>query len=293
MRKSEKPNESGLKTIDSPLYSYLEALYLSFYSQPLYVDVSKRWRGFGFLYLLLVVAILCIPLTIQAIQAFNKYFEDELIYPLKNIPTLYIRNGEVSMDYLEPYFVKNKKGQPVVMIDTTIKNDEFPEEYPSLNLLITKNKVMIRTPDPFATMDYKNMRDNVYIQNIDENTNEVFSGKKWVESAGLFKLKYISMSLIYPTMVAGFFVRLAIFLLILGLLGQLFAKVFHHIKLTYRESCRLLAVSATPLFLIVILTYFTGINFYFLSIVFLAILAGYYFYAVLAVKRDRGKVVLS
>lgn len=294
----DKPEENmeqkPLKKIDSPLYNYFEALYMSFYSPELYVDVSKRWRGLGLLYLLLLLAILCIPLSIQGIQNFNKYFEEELIGPLRSLPTLYIRNGEVSLDYPEPYFVNNKRGEPVIMIDTKYTQDDFPEKYPTLNFIITKNRMMFRTPDPSGAMNPKSnvSGKSIYVQDIDPNVNEVFSGKTWVENTGILKLKIIGMVLVYPMMVFGFFGRLLVFLLALALLGQLFARVFHNTRLKFTESSRLLAVASTPMMLTLLVVFLLGINFKLIAVIYLVILSVYYFFAVQAVKKDRGKVVL-
>ncbi len=49
--------KNKLKPIDAPAYGYWKALYMSFYSTRLYVDVGKRWRGIGLLYLLFFVVV--------------------------------------------------------------------------------------------------------------------------------------------------------------------------------------------------------------------------------------------
>jgi hypothetical protein len=59
-------------------YHYWQAFILSLYSPKLYVDVAQRWRGFGLNYLLLLVALLCIPFSIRFIANFNIYFTDKV-----------------------------------------------------------------------------------------------------------------------------------------------------------------------------------------------------------------------
>lgn len=288
--------DATLSVKHSPLYKYWEAIYLSFFSKELYVDVSKRWKGFGFLYLLMLVAILCIPFAIKGVQNFNQYFEEELVSPLRQLPTLYIRNGEVSLDHPVPYFVKNKEGKPVVMIDTRKDINSFPTEYPSLNFLITKNKMFFRTPDPAKffnetpTTSYANNK-NIYVQNIDTEDNEVFSGKQWVDNTGILKIKLLGQFLIYPTMLFGFFGRLVVLLLVFALLGQLVSKYFYSTKLTFKESSRILAVALTPTMAAVILVFILNISSSWLSLLYVITLTAYFSFACIAIREDRSKVV--
>ena len=64
-----------LKNIDSPNYTYWQALYKAFYSWWLYVDVGKRWKGYGFLYLLLAVAVFSMPVSLKAIFDLKRSFQ--------------------------------------------------------------------------------------------------------------------------------------------------------------------------------------------------------------------------
>ena len=68
-----------LRPLDAPIYNYWQALYRSFYSGRLYIDVIKRWRGFGALYLLLAISLASIPLSLRIMVDFNHYFEKKMI----------------------------------------------------------------------------------------------------------------------------------------------------------------------------------------------------------------------
>lgn len=298
VKKKNDEKNKDLRPIDLPLFKYWEALYLSFYSKALYVDVNKRWKGFGFFYLLMLTAILCVPVAIKGIENFSQYFEQELVSPIKHIPTLYIRSGEVYLDDPQPYFVKNKEGKPVVMIDTTKEFNEFPEEYPSVNLLITRNKMFFRTPDPAVffnqmTADTQKPTKTIYVHDLDEMDTEVFSGKDWIETAGIARLKLLGQVLVYPIMLFSFFGRLLVFLLVFAFLGQLVSRYFYSLKLTFRESSRLLAVASTPTMATVLLAFVFNIHFNLLSLFYVIILAMYFSFAIIAIKNDRGKVVIS
>ena len=78
--------KSVLKPIDKPAYSYWSALWKSFYSRRLYVDVGKRWSGFGILYLLLVIALLSLPFYLRVLQSVNQSFQEQIIEPSVKIP---------------------------------------------------------------------------------------------------------------------------------------------------------------------------------------------------------------
>ena len=60
--------KNKLKLIDAPVYRYWDALYMSFYSRRLYVDVGKRWRGLG-----ITLSSICYGCIIYSI-----YFKNEL-----------------------------------------------------------------------------------------------------------------------------------------------------------------------------------------------------------------------
>jgi hypothetical protein len=46
---------------ESRRFTYLDALWQSFFSHSLYLDVASRWRGVGFLYLLFIVILGWVP----------------------------------------------------------------------------------------------------------------------------------------------------------------------------------------------------------------------------------------
>ena len=67
-----------IKLIETPVYSYWSALYMSMFSSRLYVDVCKRWRGFGLLYFFLFTSLAAIPVSIQLIHDFSKSYKNEI-----------------------------------------------------------------------------------------------------------------------------------------------------------------------------------------------------------------------
>ncbi|GGI75645.1 DUF1189 family protein [Legionella impletisoli] len=285
-----------LRVIDKPIYRYWQAIYLSFYSPSLYRDVSKRWKGVGAFYILLVIAIGCVPLSIRVIHYMTDYIDQELLAPIKLIPPLYIQGGEVSLDKPMPYFVKNKSGNVVAIVDTTGKITEITSQYPHLVLLITKNKLYFREPPPpplFKTTPVSSAEKKIKVQKISEGDTEVFDAKQWIENSGVLNIRLLVQVMVYPVMLVLFYSIYLVLLLTLPLLGQILAQVFFSFKLKYIEACRVFAVAATPQMLLFFILMTFDIAFPGLGFVYLALLAGYFYYALACIKFERHKMVRS
>jgi hypothetical protein len=192
-----------------------------------------------------------------------------------------------------PYFIKNKKGKVVLIIDTTGAINQINETYPSLNILFNKDKMIVKIPTP----DLLHMKDTpinkgvAVEQPFDKNVNQVFNGKKMVEGQQVKTLQYFVQILTYPIVVASLFSLFVVMYPVIALLGQFFASVFFSLRISYMTACRLLIVSSTPMlvFLLVIMTLdslfsFTGV--FLVGLLFL-----YYSFALFSLKKDSRKVV--
>ncbi|MBI2785662.1 MAG: DUF1189 family protein [Legionella longbeachae] len=287
--------KNSLRSIDAPIYSLWSALYLSFYSRRLYVDVGKRWHGLGILYLLLTIAVFSLPFSLRMSLSLNDSFNKQITEPLSKIPIFYIQNGEASFDKPMPYFIKNTKGKVIVIMDTTGKINDFTNEYPDASILINKHKISLKiprlqlynftqtTPDDGAPL----------VQEFDKETNLVFDGKKLAEDKSITHLKYFSEMLIYPIVVALFFSLFIVFFFVLGFLGEVFSTVFFSFKIKFTQSVRLLIVAGTPmmLFLIIMLT----LNYLFAGsgIILVALLLIYYSFALYSLRAESKQAVHS
>lgn len=282
-----KNMKKALRTIDKPLFPYWQALYLSFFSSRLYVDVGKRWRGVGLLYLLLVIAVFAIPLITRVILSFNTFFIEEMVSPLQQLPPLYIQNGEISFDKPTPYFIHDKKGQVVATIDFTNNPDKLFTTNPNLTILITKNSLYFRPPKPtFFLAAVPEGAATVHKQAIDKNNNEVFIGKEWVKTSGITKLRWVTDFIFYPSVVLFLYVLYAVFLPALALLGQVFSTIFFKFPLRFLVACRLMIVAATPQIAVLLLLWACNLSFKGTGIMYLVLLSAYFSYGILALKRD-------
>lgn len=282
-----------IKPVDSPVYRYWSALYKSFYSINLYIDVGKRWKGLGFLYLLLVIALFSIPLALKVSYNLGESFEEQLMEPLKQIPILYIQNGELSFDQPMPFLIKNKKGQVVLIIDTTGTVNEFNSEYPYLNILFNKDRLSYKIPTP-GLLYQENSDSNTgfpTVQKFDKRVNLIFDGKTIVNSRSIIALKYFSQLMVYPLIVAVLFAIFAVFLPVIALLGQVFSIIFFSFKISFPKAIRLLVVSSTPMLLFLITVLTLNIVFNIMGVILLGLLFIYFSYALYALRLESQKLV--
>lgn len=288
-------SKKALRDVDAPLFNYFQALYYSFFSKKLYVDVGKRWRGFGFKYLFLLTCIATIPFSVRVIADFKHFYEEQVVAPLLKLPPITIQNGKVSLDKPMPYLIKNNDGQIVTIVDTTGKIKTITNEYPDLTTLITQDEFIYRVPSPtlFFSNNVETSPRPIYKQKLNDNINQVFDGKAWVSSSGILNLKYLSEAIIYPMIVCLFFSVYLVLILVFGLMGQFVSKLFFNFSLRYKQAVRLLTVSITPQLFLLLFTLAFSAAFPGLGIVLLLLFAGYFSFSILALKKESQTLVVS
>lgn len=287
--------KNQLKPIDTPVYGYWSALFKSFYSRRLYVDVGKRWKGFGFAYLLLVLALVTIPFFFRMTVSLNQSFKEQITDPLLKIPVFFIQNGEVIFDKPMPYLITNDKKQVVVVVDTTGKVNDFSQEYPYMSILINKNQIAFRIPSPQLfnmSKEAPMVKGKPIVQPFDKASNLVFDGRKLVEENSITGLKYASQVMLYPIIVGIFFSIFIVFFLVLALLGQNFSSIFFSFKITFAASCRLLIVAGTPMLLVLLSMLTLNYMFQGLGVFLFFLLIAYYSYALYALRAESRQVTI-
>ncbi|KTD37685.1 hypothetical protein Lnau_0616 [Legionella nautarum] len=271
----------------STLSQYCKALYASFYSSVLYAEVVKRWQGLGLGYLLFLIILGAIPLSGRVMIAFHHFFKEEVLFPLQSLPLLTIQNGEIIDKQPMPYLIKNNKGEVVSIIDTTGKLFEMNQAYPQLSVLITKNKMILRPPSykQFLGLAKDNVGNPIYTRTFDKGLNGLLSGAEWVHSTGISRLNTLMQILVFPSVTLFYFSVFAVTLLLLSALVQLYSDIFFNRKLSFKASCRLLAVAATPT--LVLFFFMRGANFAVpgMSLVYGVLILSYISYGLYSVKR--------
>lgn len=101
-------------------YSILHVPVWSVFSVRLYRDVCHQWKGTGFAYLLLLLAVCWVPLMIKMQIGLSNFVDNEAPKIVSQIPAITIANGKASTREPQTYFIKDPEtGKTVVMIDTT------------------------------------------------------------------------------------------------------------------------------------------------------------------------------
>ena len=232
MRKKQKLP----KQMNAPIYRYRQALYMAFYSSRLYIDVVKRWRGFGFLYLLLLISVAAIPVSIRIIIDFNQYFNEKLIIPFKKIPPLYINHGVIEIDKAMPYFIKDKTGAVVALIDTRGGVTSFDSAYPDLAMVITNDTLYFKSPkfhlflNGFTSVG----SEKIIVEKLSEDMSDVFVPEVWLKSSGVLRLKWITDVIIYPSLVSFFFGLYFTLLLVITMLAQTVSWLIFKCQLNFK-----------------------------------------------------------
>lgn len=234
-----KDSKSAPRAIDAPLYRYWQALYMSFYSRRLYVDVCLRWRGFGLMYLFCLMSLLIIPVSVHTLIDFNHYVHETLIPPFKSMPPLVIHQGRLKFDKPMPYFIKNKQGIVVGIIDTTAKALRSPEVFPHLVVLATERALYVHIPPIKAlssTMPSP-LNNELYTESFEPLGSVTLLGEKWLSASGLLSMTRYMYLLIYPMLLSlfyGFYLGLALFFTIFA---QAFSWIAFRVKLPFKISC--------------------------------------------------------
>lgn len=101
-------------------YSPVATLGLSFFSPELYRDVGRRWRGIGFWYLVLLLAVSWLPVAIKAHVGFAHFVRQDAPRTLADFPGITITDGVVSIDRPEPYLWRDPDSRDVLLyVDTS------------------------------------------------------------------------------------------------------------------------------------------------------------------------------
>ena len=288
--------KQNMRLVDARVYRYWQALYLSLYSRRLYVDVAKRWKGFGLMYCLLLMMIAAIPLSVRYIIDFNQYIGTDLIQPFSEIPTFNIQDGNVIFEGHMPYYVKNKEGQDIVIIDTTGQITKITDKYPKLVMLVTADQYYFRAPkllflkgDQTNRLDFETQPIQTY--SMKKIKNGVFDAKTWIETSGLLTIKNGLLVIIYPFLVSSMFGIFATIMVVLAMMGQVASYMVFKYKLKFKPACRIMMVSSSVGTCLFLCFKAAQSNSAASSSLCIMLVFAYFSFAVLSVKRESKQLV--
>jgi hypothetical protein len=248
-------------------YSFFHAPFLSFFSGALYRDVARNWRGMGFLYMFVLLAVLWIPSIIKLQVGVNRFVDVESKKLTDQIPAITISHGKVSTDVPTPYYIKDPdSGTTFAIIDTT-GGSESLDSLPGQGLLLTKTKLIMRNERETKSYDLAPV-ESFYLD------------RAKVES-WLVMMKTWCVPVSYPLALVFSFIIRIIKILIYALIGLLIAYLLH-VNLGYQTLMRLAAIAMTPVLILDLILEFSPGHIPLWSILAFLICVGYMFFAVKA-----------
>ncbi|MHB8881664.1 MAG: DUF1189 family protein [Thermodesulfovibrionales bacterium] len=216
-------------------FSFLQALYLSFYSRQFYYDVISRWKGTGLAYLAALLVLCTIPGVLKMQADVSTYIDQEAAMYIRQLPLITISKGELSITEPEPYIIKDEKtGDPFMIIDTTgsIKSLSGSKAM----VLFTKTSIIVgRDGHENRTFNLADFGDKVVIDRG--------SAFDFMDSfVGSFPLIYYPVSLLFSWLFN------ALLAVLYAVFGGMIARGTGG-SLDFKSLVRLSAVSLTPVLL--------------------------------------------
>lgn len=261
------------------VYSYFQAIYMSFYSSDLYADVGLRWKGFSIFYLVLVCCIASIPLVAKEYIVQKQNFDDKLIPLVKKIPPLKIIKGKISVDVPLPYTI-NEVGTDTPYI--IIKEKVTPEFIDSTPAKIIVSKDAIYSKVLVSDKPQKN-------EFSDKDTGIITPEQLIVLYS---KIKFYLLFLLYPIISMIAFGTSVVSLLVLSYLMCFFCKVVLRFSVKFQVSARLMFVASTPQLFLFFIAYALNLTGYTVSLLLFTVLMLYYFFGLRSFKMNMKQMVV-
>jgi hypothetical protein len=209
--------------------SMLRAFILSFHSKELYRDVARIWKGTGFVYLILLLALCWAAQMIRVQFQVTHFAKQEGAAIVKQIPDITISQGRVSTNVQTPYFIRDAKGDAIAIIDLTGQYTSLEDT--TAKMLLTQDRLSFGDNGRIRTMDLK----KVNSFHIDQARVQ-----GWLNFAqGWFAVMLYVLALVFS------FIYRVLQALIYALFGMLFAKMMK-VALDYLTLLRLAIVAVTP-----------------------------------------------
>lgn len=131
---------------EPPLTPWIEALLLCVISARFYVEVIRRWRGLGFIFLAMVLMLVSIPcaMKLHVIMAEELRTMNEIVVP--QMPRIEIKNGQASTNVPQPHIIredpKNPNSAAWALIDTNLEKIDLTsrQEY----VVVIRNDIYMK-----------------------------------------------------------------------------------------------------------------------------------------------------
>ncbi|MCR9191136.1 MAG: DUF1189 domain-containing protein [Gammaproteobacteria bacterium] len=289
-----KKNKNKLNLIDQRIFKYWQALFMAFYSRRLYIDVAKRWRGFGLMYFLMLILIASIPASIKVMYDFSLYYDTSFLEPLQKMPSFAVDHGKLNFDYFMPYEVKNSKGDTVIIFDNKNSINQINYIYPNWMLFIANDRMYYRSPKTSVMSAIRNESGKeMTMQPFEGMQHESFEPFYFLRDTHFASLKWYFIALVYPLLSAMLFGFFAMFLVFMSSVGKICSIVVFKHKIKFKEAYRLMAVASGSCIGLFILTFSMNQHVPFIGFYLLVAIILYFCFAILTIRRESKGMVLA
>ncbi|HMK43820.1 MAG TPA: DUF1189 family protein [Dissulfurispiraceae bacterium] len=252
-------------------FGLTDPLYLSFYSKAVYRDVVRYWKGAGLFYLFSLVALCTISGMVKLDGQLTSFVGGEAPAYVKQLPTLTISKGRLSLPENRPYFINDpESGQTVAVIDTS---GQIPTlDQTQARILVTSTQLIMKTSAEPLVLQLSQLEDAVL------DHQKIFALLDFLSD-------WLAI-LFYPiALIMNFLYRLAQ-LLIFSLLAVSCARLMK-LALGFKAIMRLTAIALTPMIVMNTLASFFGLGMPFEWALYISLAAGYILFGVRAVQEEQ------
>ena len=248
-------------------FSIFHIPVLSFFSMELYREVGLYWKGVGFAYLLLLVAVCSIPRMFKFQKGLSHFINEEVPPIVEQVPRITITEGRVHVDEPQPYYIQAPDSNEILaIIDTTGKVQSLVNT--DALVLLTETELIQR-------------QSNVEYRTYDLSNVEKFALDQDRIMGWLNIIKKVLVPVLYPFAVLGSFLFRIVQALIYAAIGLLFAS-WCRVRLSYDALIRLAVVAVTPCIIVRTILGVTPINLSMASLWYFLMTMVYLFFAVKA-----------
>jgi len=247
-------------------FTYLQAIYSSFYSSDLYRDIKDNWGADVLLYLLMVLGICWAVSTVFIQIAINTHYNKFADIVAPQLPIITIKKGLVSTPENRPYYIKGENNKDFAVIDTSGQVTTLKDT--DAQFLLTNHEIMS-----------KNNENEIRTRTISESINVEFVPV--VVKEQLRKIVHFAWIIVFPVCLFISFIYRILQAVLYALLGMLFS-VLSAASLSYINLLKLSVVAITPSIIIVTILNCFSIQFRLMWLVFFVMSMGYVVFAIRA-----------
>lgn len=252
-------------------YSYLQAIYMSFYSRKLYRDVANNWGGGVVLYLFILLAICWAVMVFRYQPVIDRSFRQVADQVTPQVPEVKIQKGQASTPENRPYLIKDlDNGDVVAIIDTSDKYQSLNDTPSSTRILLTKDAVF-----------YMDGSNNIRMQKIPNTL--MLNVKPEIVKIKLLQFVGWSWLIIFPFLLFFSFIYRLAQSLVYAAIGKVFSAL-SNIPLTYAKILKISMIAVTPAIILSTILDWLYVGFSFELLAFFVITMVYLFFGIKANK---------